>query len=87
MLEGILIRTEKLVKTYPMGSSPITALDWVGLSDRADSKPGQLSGGQSQRVAIARAILLTAKEFIPALIGSRMAKSTGLKIGDDVTVR
>ena len=32
-------------------------------------------------------VLLTDKEFIPALIGSRMAKSTGLKIGDDVTVR
>lgn len=33
------------------------ALDWVGLADRADSRPAQLSGGQSQRVAIARAIV------------------------------
>jgi putative ABC transport system ATP-binding protein len=33
------------------------ALDWVGLSDRAKSKPNQLSGGQSQRVAIARAVV------------------------------
>jgi putative ABC transport system ATP-binding protein len=33
------------------------ALEWVGLTDRADSKPAQLSGGQSQRVAIARAIV------------------------------
>jgi putative ABC transport system ATP-binding protein len=33
------------------------ALEWVGLADRANSKPGQLSGGQSQRVAIARAIV------------------------------
>ncbi|MBI9071083.1 MAG: ABC transporter ATP-binding protein [Melioribacteraceae bacterium] len=33
------------------------ALEWVGLSDRADSRPTQLSGGQSQRVAIARAIV------------------------------
>jgi putative ABC transport system ATP-binding protein len=33
------------------------ALDWVGLADRADSKPAQLSGGQSQRVAIARAVV------------------------------
>jgi putative ABC transport system ATP-binding protein len=33
------------------------ALDWVGLADRAGSKPAQLSGGQSQRVAIARAIV------------------------------
>jgi putative ABC transport system ATP-binding protein len=33
------------------------ALDWVKLSDRADSKPAQLSGGESQRVAIARAVV------------------------------
>ncbi|MBN2345376.1 MAG: ABC transporter ATP-binding protein [Candidatus Aminicenantes bacterium] len=33
------------------------ALDWVGLSDRADSRPSQLSGGESQRVAIARAMV------------------------------
>ena len=34
-----------------------TALDIVGLTDRADHKPAQLSGGQEQRVAIARAIV------------------------------
>jgi putative ABC transport system ATP-binding protein len=34
-----------------------TALDVVGLSDRADHFPRQLSGGQEQRVAIARAIV------------------------------
>lgn len=33
------------------------ALKKVGLSDRMDFKPHQLSGGQSQRVAIARAIV------------------------------
>ncbi len=32
------------------------ALDIVGLSDRGDHLPSQLSGGQEQRVAIARAI-------------------------------
>jgi putative ABC transport system ATP-binding protein len=35
----------------------LTALELVGLSDRADHFPPQLSGGQEQRVGIARAIV------------------------------
>jgi putative ABC transport system ATP-binding protein len=35
----------------------ITALDWVGLGDRIQHRPGQLSGGEQQRVAIARALV------------------------------
>ena len=31
-------------------------LDLVGLADRKNNKPGQMSGGQMQRVAIARAL-------------------------------
>ena len=34
-----------------------TALELVGLSDRKDHYPRQLSGGQEQRVAIARAVV------------------------------
>lgn len=32
-------------------------LEWVGLSDKINSRPSQLSGGECQRVAIARAMV------------------------------
>lgn len=35
---------------------PVDALELVGLSERADHFPSQLSGGEQQRVAIARAV-------------------------------
>lgn len=33
------------------------ALEWVGLTDKVNSRPDQLSGGEGQRVAIARAMV------------------------------
>ncbi|MDA0767087.1 MAG: ABC transporter ATP-binding protein [Verrucomicrobia bacterium] len=45
-----LSRSERRVRTE-------AALDLVGLSDRLDHRPTELSGGQEQRVAIARAIV------------------------------
>jgi len=35
----------------------LDALEWLGLTDKVDSRPAQLSGGESQRVAVARAMV------------------------------
>ncbi len=45
------------VKRKERTERALEALDKVGLKDRANAKPNQLSGGQMQRVAIARAIV------------------------------
>ncbi|NNM14846.1 MAG: ATP-binding cassette domain-containing protein, partial [Gammaproteobacteria bacterium] len=50
--ENVALVTE--ISEHPL--PPIDALDLVGLSERADHFPAQLSGGEQQRVAIARAI-------------------------------
>lgn len=42
----------------------MTALDKVGLADKAEKHPKQLSGGQQQRVAIARALINQPKFLI-----------------------
>lgn len=48
-----------LLKTAPdlRHKMVMQALDWLGLTDKLKSRPGQLSGGQCQRVAIARAMV------------------------------
>jgi putative ABC transport system ATP-binding protein len=50
--ENVALVTE--IASHPM--APADALAIVGLSDRLDHFPAQLSGGEQQRVAIARAI-------------------------------
>ncbi len=50
--ENVALVTD--IARYPM--KPEEALELVGLADRLDHFPAQLSGGEQQRVAIARAI-------------------------------
>jgi putative ABC transport system ATP-binding protein len=51
-LENVSLVTE--IATNPM--PPVDALSLVGLGDRLNHFPAQLSGGEQQRVAIARAV-------------------------------
>ena len=48
-----------LNKVSPLGRQKKVnqAIEWVGLTDKRDSRPATLSGGQCQRTAIARAIV------------------------------
>ena len=60
ILDNIML-APVVVKKIPKAEAERKALellDMVGLTDKRDSYPDQLSGGQSQRVAIARALAM-----------------------------
>lgn len=56
-----ILKERKVTKKREIEKEGGLLLDKIGLSDKKDAYPDQLSGGQSQRVAIARALALKPK--------------------------
>ena len=57
VLENVLIPTLVANDHAGYGVRAAELLDQVGLSDRLDHRPSELSGGEKQRVALARALI------------------------------
>ena len=80
-LENVMLPAELVNQSNALARGK-TLLEQVGLADRADHYPSQLSGGEQQRVAIARAFMTKPDILFADEPTGNLDTRTGLHIAD-----